>query len=171
MQPQYLSLSIPHPLWTSLDDNPYQAKAARIQAIFLSGKYRTERLCRHWSQNKEGICLLLPCNNQDVYEDVEHVLLHCSGLTDERRRLEAFTNNYVADKPVLQPIIFSYLLKTTDNYLRMQFLLDCSVLPLVISNFQSYGEIVHQHLFRISRTWCRSLHVARVKALGRFNKL
>ena len=74
MQPQYLSLSIPHPLWTSLDDNPYQAKAARIQAIFLSGKYRTERLCRHWSQNKEGVCLLPPCNNQGFYEDVVPIL-------------------------------------------------------------------------------------------------
>ena len=171
LKPQYLSLSTPHPLWTSLDDNPYQAKAARIQAIFLSGKYRTERLCRYWSQNKDGVCLLPPCNNQNIYEDSEHILLHCSGLTHERRRLETYTMNYVADKPVLQPIIFSYLLKTTDNYLRMQFLLDCSVLPLVISNFQNYGETVHQQLFRISRTWCRTLHVARAKALGRFNKL
>ena len=49
LQPRYLSLSSPHPLWTSLDDNPYQARAAHIQALFLSGRYRTERLCRFWS--------------------------------------------------------------------------------------------------------------------------
>ena len=47
LQPRYLSLSDPHPIWTSLDGNPYQAKAAHIQALFLSGRYRTERMCRH----------------------------------------------------------------------------------------------------------------------------
>ena len=171
LQPQYLSLSSPHPIWTSLDDNPYQAKAAHIQAIFLSGKYRSERLCRHWSQNKFGICLLQPCNSLNMFEDIEHILLHCSGLNNERRRLESFTKNFVADKPVLQPIVFSYLLKTTDNYLRMQFLLDCSVLPLVITSFQAHGDIIHKQLFRISRTWCHSLHVGRMKSLGRYNKL
>ena len=171
LQPQFLSLSSPHPLWTSLDDNPYQAKAARIQAVFLSGRYRSERHCRFWSQNKEGLCLLQPCNSQNFYEDIEHILLHCSGLTVERRRLESFTMNFLADKPVLQQIVSTYLLKTTDNYLRMQFLLDCSVLPLVISCFQIHGAIIHQQLFRISRTWCRSLHVCRLKALGRYNKL
>ena len=49
LQPSFLSLSSPHPIWTSLDGNPYQAKAARIQALFFSGRYRSERLCRFWS--------------------------------------------------------------------------------------------------------------------------
>ena len=60
-------------------------------------------------------------------------------------------------------------MKMLSYYLRIQFFLDCSVLPLVISNFQTYGETVHQQRFRISKTWCRTLHVTRVKALGRFN--
>ena len=171
LKPQFLTLSSPHPLWTSLDNNPYQAKAARIQAILLSGKYRSERLCRYWSHNKEGFCLLQPCKNLRVYEDIEHIFIQCGGLTSERRRLETFTKDFLSDKPVLQPIVNTYLLKTTDSYLRMQFFLDCSVLPLVISTFQTYGVIIHQQLFRISRTWCRSLHVARLKALGRYNKL
>ena len=37
MDPRYLSLSSPHPIWCSLDGNPYQAEAASIQALFLSG--------------------------------------------------------------------------------------------------------------------------------------
>ena len=63
LYPSHLSLMHPHPIWTSLDGNPYQAKAARIQALFLTGSYRTERLCRFWSSNREGKCLLETCKN------------------------------------------------------------------------------------------------------------
>ena len=69
LQPHFLSLSLPHPIWTSLDGNPYQAKAARIQSLFLTGRYRSERLCRFWSSNREGYCLLSTCNNEQLYED------------------------------------------------------------------------------------------------------
>ena len=30
-----------------------------------------------------------------LHEDIEHMLLRCSGLTDERRRLNIFTTDYV----------------------------------------------------------------------------
>ena len=167
LHPSHLSLQCPHPIWTSLDGNPYQAKAARIQAVFLSGKYRTEKLCRFWSRNKEGICLLQPCKGLKISEDIEHVLLHCSALSDVRRRLVNFTTTYTSDKPVLRTIVDSYLYAPSTS-LRMQFILDCSVLPLVIAEVQAQGKIIHQHLFRITRTWCRSLHVSRLKQLGRY---
>ena len=168
--PQFLQLSHPHPLWSSLDGNPYQTKAACIQALFLSGRYRTERLCRFWSQNKAGVCLLPACKNLNICEDLEHILLHCMSLNAERRRLEEFTTHFLSDKPILQPVITAYLFSAPDNT-RMQFLLDCSVLPQVIVAHQTHGPVVHQHLFRISRTWCRSLHTARMKALGRYMKM
>ena len=81
-----------------------------------------------------------------------------------------FTTDYIADKPVLKPIVETYLLHSDDQMLCMQFIIDCSVLPLVISSYQSHGGIIHQHLFKITRTWCRSLHISRMKKLGRFNK-
>ena len=170
LHPSFLSLSLPHPIWTSLDGNPYQAKAARIQSLFLTGRYRSERLCRFWSSNREGYCLLSPCKGEQFYEDIEHILLRCSGLTDERRRLSLFTSEYVSDKPVLKQIVEKYLYSTSEDD-RMQFMVDCSVLPMVIAAYQVHGQIIHQQLFKIGRTWCRSLHVARLKALGRFNKL
>ena len=170
LQPRYLSLCSPHPMWTSLDDNPYQARAACIQALFLSGRYRTERMCRFWSKNKDGICLLPSCKNIFVSETIQHVLLHCSGMNENRRRLKSFTDKIAVDKPVIQQIISTYM-NTDDEYLRVQFLLDCSVLPLVISSYQIHGPIIYQQLYRISRTWCRSLHLARLKLLGRYNKL
>ena len=170
LQPSHLSLQCPHPVWTSLDGNPYQAKAARVQAVFLSGKYRTDKLCRYWSENKDGICLLESCKDLELTEDIEHILLHCAGLTEARRRLVMFTTAYTADKPVLASIVECYLYSSC-TALRMQFLLDCSILPLVIEAFQAHGKIIHQHLFRISRTWCRSLHVSRMKQLGRYISL
>ena len=45
----FLGLDVPHPIWATLDTNPYQAKAAVVQALFLSGRYRTEKLRRHWA--------------------------------------------------------------------------------------------------------------------------
>ena len=97
---------------------------------------------------------------------MQHILLHCAGLTEVRRRLVAFTGKITDDKPVLKQIIES----SQDEELRMQFLMDCSVLPPVITAYQEYGATIHQSLFRVSRTWCRSVHVARLKALGRFCK-
>ena len=169
LHPSFLSLTRPHPIWTSLDNNPYQAKAARIQALFLSGRYRAARLTRFWSHNKDGFCVLPICKNQNIYEDIEHIFLRCQGLTDVRRRLEEFTREYIWDKPALKPVINAYLFSSEDR-LRMQFFLDCSVLPLVILIYQQNGPVIHQHLFRISRTWCRSLHVARLKRLGCYFK-
>ena len=165
----FLTLTRPHPIWTSVDPgNSYQVKGAVIQATFLSGRYRTERLKRHWSQsNPNGFCIMDSCNNLKLYDTIEHVLLQCPGLTDERRRLESFTYQYIKQQPLVQEIVLSYLF--SDNiYDRCQFLLNCSVLPLVIRATQDHGYDIHHHCFRISRTWCRSLHLARLKKLGRF---
>ena len=145
-----------------MDGNPYQARGARIQALFLTGRYRSDCLCRFWSGNRLGYCLLEPCNSSKLYGDIEHILLSCAALTEVRRRLLRYSADYVKQKPVLKQICEAYL-QPDNTALCMQFLLDCSVLPRVISAAQLYGEIIHFHLFRISRTWCRSLHTARRK--------
>ena len=168
LKPDFLSLKNPHPIWTSLDGNPYQAKAAKVQALFLSGRYRTNRFCRFWSAtNKEGYCELKTCKDLNIIEDLEHIILYCNGLCETRRRLLSFTTDFIADKPILQPIIDAYLF-SSDSNTTMQFLLDCSLLPLVIQAKQKYGPSIHQTLFKITRTWCRSLHRDRLKCLGRY---
>ena len=162
----FLSLSSPHPIWTSLDGNPFQAKAACIQALFLSGRYRTEKLCRFWSSNKAGYCLLEPCNSQKILEGRKHVLLHCFSFSDNRRRLVNMVSSIVAHMPALSPIFDKYLYQDNDD-LTMQFLLDCSSLPLVIAARQFHGDIVYRLLFKFTRTWCQSIHRSRLKLLGR----
>ena len=163
----FLSLTRPHPIWASLDSNPYQARAASVQALFLSGRYRTEKLCRFWSQNKDGDCLLYPCLNLKHVEDRKHILLQCAALERTRRRLYQLSLTLISDMPLLAPIIREYLY-SEDDEVKMQFILDCSTLPLVIQAHQFMGPIVHQTLFKLTRTWCHSLHRSRMRMLGRF---
>ena len=166
-KPSFLSLSQPHPIWSSLNGNPYETVKARCQAVFLSGRYRSERLCRFWSNNKHGFCLLYPCIENNVYEDIEHIFISCSGLTETRRRLFRFSYEYAAANQVIQPIVEHFLTASVSDF--MQFMLDCSVLPIVISATQTHGKIIHNQLYHITRTWSFALHRERLKKLGRWN--
>ena len=166
-KPAFLSLTSPHPIFTSLKGNPYENQKAKIQSRFISGRYRTERLCRFWSSNKAGICLLESCRSLRISEELDHIIFSCQGLSDTRLRLVNFTKNYVANKPILQPIIDAYLFETRDIF--CQFIVDCSVLPLVIAAYQLYGPTIHEHLYHITRTWCHTLHRDRLRHLGRWN--
>ena len=166
----YLSLTSPHPIWTSLDGNPFQARAATVQAHFLSGRYRTERLCRFWSTNPDGYCLQESCKGLSISEDIEHILVRCPALTDKRRRLLRLSSDCVSQMPLLSPIINEYLLSNSDEMV-VQFLVDCSTLPMVIAAYQLFGPSVHASLFKLTRTWCFSLHRARLQLLGRHSAI
>ena len=83
--------------------------------------------------------------------------------------LISFTSNYICDKPVLQPLVTAYLYAADNENQVMQFILDCSVLPMVITAYQKYGPVIHEQLFRVTRTWCRALHRDRLKALGLYS--
>ena len=90
------------------------------------------------------------CRNLRIPEELDHIIFSCKGLSDTRKRLVNFTNNYVADKPIIQPITEAYHCETKDLF--CQFVVDCSVLPLVISSYQLYGPSIHEHLYYITRT-------------------
>ena len=146
---------------------PYEVAKARVQALLLSGRYRTELLCRHWSSNSEGFCLLPSCLGLGVKEDLEHILLKCGSLAGTRERLCSFTSKHAMSLPHLCSTLLT--LTRPDHPMFCQFLLDCSVIPDVISLVQALGEDVLHHLFKVSRTWCYSLHRDRLKMLGRWN--
>ena len=165
LRPPFLSLSQPHPIFSSLMGNPYELRAASVQALLLCGRYRTEKLRRHWSENREGFCQIKECLYLKQIESQEHFLLHCGGYSDERRRLYSFITDFSADKPVLKNVLSTYLF-TDDNEFRMQFLLDPSVLPDVISACQLFGDQIQQYCFKIGRTWCRTLHETRMRKLA-----
>ena len=135
---------------------------------FCVYRYRCESLCRHWSSNKQGFCLLSPACSE-VVEDLPHILRFCHGLHQTREKLVDFTIKYAKTVPAIADLILN--LSTPSNPDFCQFLLDCSCLEPVIHAVQTHGQDVLHHLFRITRTWVYTLHKARMKSLGRWNIL
>ena len=165
--PQFMSLESPHPIFMSAKSSSYEVTKAGVQALLLSGRYRTERLSRHWSANPKGSCLCPSCFGLEISEDVEHILLHCPSLSATRASLAKFTLDYAKDNPDIQSVLLEYTKPT--NPLFVQFLLDCSVIPRVISLTQLYGTNTLFKLFKVTRAWCYSLHRNRLKLLGRWS--
>ena len=164
--PNFMSLRSPHPIWTTAGSSSYQVAMSTVQGLMISGRYRTEQLCRHWSANKKGFCLAPSCIGLELVEDLPHILIQCASLEPTRQQLLSFTVNYSQSCEILQPILRILYLRTHSSF--CQFLIDCSVLPTVIAATQQYGPDVLHHLFRITRTWCFCLHKARLKILGRW---
>ena len=138
--PQFMSLRSPHPIWTTAMGNPYEVAKAIQQARLLSGRYRTEYLCRHWSRNRAGYCLSLSCKQQQTPETVEHILLDCSEYSQLRDDLVSFWHK--TSHPIVHSLA-TQALGSSRSYL-IQFLLDCSVLPQVIAATQYFGTVVMQ---------------------------
>ena len=164
----FYSLSKPHPLWSTAGENPYEVEKACIQAKMLSGRYRTCWLTRHWSGDSSGNCSLPTCRLSPTPGTLPHFLLDCQDLSPARKRVFALWADYLKDKPSLFPIIRLYTTES-DPQLYLQFLLDCSVLPEIVSLKQKQGRSVLESLFYMTRTLCFSLHKSRLKLLGKWN--
>ena len=138
-----MSLLAPHPLWLTARSSSYEVIKATAQAKMLSERYRTEKLCSHWSNNKPGYCLSC-CSSQ--VEDLSHILLDCPSLSKTRNTLTKFTQQYSTNLPeTSQQTILQIC--TPTHPLFMQFLLDCSVIPCAISLVQNFGSELLHHLF------------------------
>ena len=166
--PQYMSLVKPHPLWTTCNSNPFEVNKAIVQARMLSGRYPTDKLVRHWSKNKSGVCLLPGCSGTAL-GSLEHILLQCPALHSTHHRLEQLSLCVTTMYPPVADLIKT-LLNTgnPDKKLAMQLILDCSAIPEVISLVQCHGPDVLHHLFYVSRNWCYSVHRKRMDLLGLF---
>ena len=161
--PQFMNLTKPHPIWVTAGSNPYEVSKAIQQARFLSGRYRSAKLMRHWGNNKDGFCLAPTCHN--TVESLEHILVQCKAYTESKTRLYSLwlsTRNKVVFKLVLEA------LSSETEYL-VQFLVDCSVLPSVVKATQENGHVILKELFYLTRSWCFSIHKQRMKILGRWN--
>ena len=129
----------------------------------LSGRYRTEKLRRHWSQNKHGHCELFPCNEHSIVGSLEHQLLDCEALTTSRKGVMDLWDKTMIAHPHLLTLVTKYTV--ADNDTLVQFILDPSTLPDVILARQLFGQDVYDILFYITRTFCFSIHKAKIKLL------
>ena len=163
--PNYMSLSSPHPVWTSAGSSPTKVAMACVQAKLLSGRYRTQALCSHWQNGDRKCKLSEACSSE---EDTTHMLQNCSGLETTGKKVTSFTSKYCNTHPIIANIVSKHCHPSSELF--CQFLLDCSILPEVICLFQEHGKIIHEHLFNITRVWCYSIHRDRLKILGRWRE-
>ena len=162
-RPFFMSLNKPHPIWTTAGRNPHEVSKAVQQARFLSGRYRTESLASHWSQNPNGYCLSQTCTNK--VETVEHILIHCDAYNDSKAKL------YSLWLSTINPVVYKLVLEALSSPIKylLQFILDCSSLPSVISATQKHGRVILEEVFYLTRTWCFIIHRQRMRMLGRWN--
>ena len=137
---------------------------AVIQAKMLSGRYVTDQLSRHWTTNVAGICSLPGCSGKDL-GSLEHLLLSCPSLNDTRSRIVELWLSVADTQTVFRDIILS-VMYDQDVETVIQFLLDCSCFPAVVSLIQRFGSQYVFPLFHLTRSWCYSVHRSRMTKLG-----
>ena len=161
-KPAFHSLARPHPILWTPGPNAYEVSRALIQCKMLSGRYRTEALTSHWTQNLSGFCLTGSC--KEVKEDLHHILLVCPSYQHTRNRVKQLWLQCA--HPQLLQILSSVLQGPSQDLL--QFILDPSVHPYIITLTQSNADETLKIVFHLTRTWCFALHKERAKALGRW---
>ena len=164
--PEYMSLTRTHPLYLTCKSSPHEVSKAIIQARYLSGRARLENVTKYWDPtNREGYCLL--CKHSVLVpklQSLAHLLLPggCESLCEARLFMFSFINSYLVPRPYLLPLLKECL---GDDEHFVQFMLDCSTMPLVISFIQERGECCLDDLFYISRTYIFKLHSVRKRML------
>ena len=104
VQLHYICTNFPLPCHDfTLISTPYEIKLARMQAMMLSGRYRTQQLMIHWSSNNEMYCLLPSCSEQT--DNLSHILQNCSSLQEVRDRMCLMWTDHLADKPHVDHIV------------------------------------------------------------------
>ena len=117
---------------------------------------------RHFSPDNSGICEI--CKLEE--EDIEHILVpRCPALKDKRALLLEYANTTLAHSKIAIDI-FEKVLASDNETLLVQFILDCSVLPPVIAAAQQ-DKCILQSLFKVTRTWCYTMHRTRLKLLNK----
>ena len=167
-KPEFLSLTKSHPIWTTCGSNSFEINKAITQARMLSGRFRTQELCKYFSNKTSGFCLICPPESQ-TSENIEHILVYCKGLDETRARVLEMWYQKLKNYPAIQNIMKG-IMESCDAAVIVQFLLDCSVVPAIIEIVQANGEETLEILFHLTRTWCHSVNISRLKKLGRYHK-
>ena len=163
-KPQFMSLLHPHPI-LSTAFHSYDINKMVVQLRMLSGRYRVGSLLKHFSPSHNGDCEL--CGQE--LEDLPHLLLpRCPHLLERKALLVEYANTVLSSSKVCLSI-FTNILDNGDEDERVQLFLDCSAIPCVISANQADRTVIPL-LFRVTRTWCYSLHRTRLKLLNRWTQ-
>ena len=152
LKTRYLGLFMPHPIYRTCGSSPWEVEKGTTQARLLSGRSRLEALTCHWVPwNREGLCTLPLCwGTEDSHRGtLENFILSCPSLFSTRQALYLFNTNFLEANPNLEPLVH-ICLETNP----VQFWIDCSTMPPVISAVQLESESLLSGLFKLTRNFC-----------------
>ena len=154
-------MSLLQPHYSTCGDNSFEVSKAIVQAKFLSGRYRTDKLLGHFNYTN-GNCSL--CST-GVPGSLEHLLVLCPALDKCRQnQFESLKHKPISD--TAKAIILEASQGSVFEF--VQVLLDCSSVPTVIKARHEFGNNILNEIFRFSRTWCYNIHITRMKMIGRW---
>ena len=161
-----MSLSRPHPIWTSAGSSTYEIRKATIQARMLSGRYRSCWLRRHWSGDQTGSCRVPGCSGAPG--SLEHIATgQCLGLSSAYTRAGGLWSAFLRENPLFLPIVSFFSLSNGSVFL--SFLLDPTTLPQAIELSHKYGPTIFEKLCYLTRTWLFCVHKERLKLMNLWN--
>ena len=160
IRPSHISLSFPHPVWSTDSGSVFSSKTASLQARILSGRYNTDSLRRHWDKS-DGHCRLC----LDASGDLLHLFCGpCHALGQARDLALKKWKNLIHPYPYLLDFVSSVTRRTP--HLFLHFLLDPSTDPETSSIIQIFGKETLKILFDLGRIWLWAHHALRYKILG-----
>ena len=131
----------------------------------ISGRYRSEDLCKHWSgSNKLGFCLANTCS--EVIGDLNHILIVCPALQDVRDRFTKLWLERSSQSPALYQLIRMVL--ASPPSVQVQFILDPTCFNGMGMLVEIYGQPILDHVLYLTRTYAYYMHREKLKMLGRW---
>ena len=131
----------------------------------MGGRYNSDCNTRHWTPtNKEGFCLL--CPGLDTPGTIEHLLVTCQALKSKRIALFSFWNQQAEESQNIAELLLMMRGSNTKQF--VQFVLDPSVVPAVISGCQNKLYKLEE-IFNLTRTYSYGMHRRRLQLSGKLN--
>ena len=153
-RPELYSLTNPHHLWTTAARNPFETAKAMVLAQMISGRYRSEMFCRHFSKNRHGYCSYHQCI--EIEGTLEHILATCPAYTTTRERLFMICLEKTVMFPSLHQTIREVL--ASNEEIITKFFLEPISFPEVYQDFHTHGHHYAQTLSYLSRTFVFGIH-------------
>ena len=148
-KPDLYSLTKAHYMWTTAASNPHECSKSSILSKMVSGRYRTDMLCRHWSDNRAGYCRAPTCHS--VPGTLEHLLVSCPALSQVRERLYCM----MLEKSVMFPPLHSTIrevLECSEEHI-VQLILEPLSFPVVNHFAKLHGARFIAQLSYLTRTF------------------
>ena len=149
-RPELYSLTKPHYMWSTTSGRPYETSKATVLSRMLSGRFRSEMFCRHFTtSNPQGYCTASSCFN--IPGTMEHILVTCPSLTPTRERMYSMRLDNTVMFPSLHQLVRDVL--ESNEEVKTQFFLEPLAFQCVQQDAESIGPQFIQTVNYVTRTF------------------